>query len=123
VPNSCNIDDETTLLDMPGYNKANKYNEVIGAAYFLKTVFEKAEEFKFLIVIGEEAFFDTTGKSLVQTFQGFLGMFSLAALTAEIKERLFSSISVVITRAKQPQKHVAYLNLILQRIKDPKFKV
>jgi len=50
-------------------------------------------------------------------------MFNFTALTSEIKNQLFLSISVVITRAKQQKKHIAYLNLILQRIRDPKFKV
>jgi len=59
----------------------------------------------------------------VQTLQGFLSMFNFTALTSEIKNQLFLSISVVITRAKQQKKHIAYLNLILQRIRDPKFKV
>jgi hypothetical protein len=39
-------------------------------------------------------------------------MFKPEALTPEVKDEIFSSVSLVITRAKNPHEHEDYLQMI-----------
>lgn len=50
IPNSAELDDEISLVDMAGYGDTRNYIGVMGVSYFLKSVFEKVKEVKFLIV-------------------------------------------------------------------------
>lgn len=47
----------------------------MGVSYFLKSVFEKAKEVKFLLVFSEYVFFDVNGVGIIKTFEGFLNLF------------------------------------------------
>ena len=80
IPNSAELDSETSLVDMAGFGDSRNYIGVMGVSYFLKSVFEKGKEFKFLIVFSEHAFFDPTGASIIKTFQGFLNMWKIQLL-------------------------------------------
>lgn len=51
IPNSYDLDEETTLIDLAGFFDARNYVGVMGVSYFLKSTFEKAEEVKFLVVV------------------------------------------------------------------------
>lgn len=123
IPNSADIDDEVTLVDMAGFGDTRNYVGVMGVSYFLKSVFEKAEEVKFLIVFNEHSFFDVTGSAIIATFQGFLSMFKTDLLKNDaIKKKLFNSISFVITRSKSPHLHSNYLTNVTKKINNPQLK-
>jgi hypothetical protein len=55
-----------------------------------------------LIVFTENVFFEAQGNGWKNTLNGFIGMFRSEALTAEIKDKIFSSVSLVCTRSKNP---------------------
>jgi hypothetical protein len=123
IPNSSDIDSETSLVDMAGFGDTRNYIGVMGVSYFLKSVFEKAEQVKFLIVFNEHNFFETTGASIIKTFQGFLNMFHADLLKDKvIKDQIFDSISLVITRSKKPELHHGFLNKVITKINNPLFK-
>jgi len=65
---------------MAGFGDTRNYIGVMGVSYFLKSVFDKAEEVKFLVVFNEHAFFDVTGSAIIRTFEGFFNMFKLELL-------------------------------------------
>jgi hypothetical protein len=124
IPNSAEMDTEDgeiSLVDMAGYGDTRNYIGVMGVSYFLKSVFEKAKEVKFLIVFNEHAFFDVDGKSIIKTFQGFFNMFKTDLLTPDLKKKLFSSISLVVTRSRSAHQHSAYLRRVITKINNPQF--
>jgi hypothetical protein len=55
-----------------------------------------------LIVFPENVFFDVHGSGWKKTLLGFINMFRLEALTPEVKDQIFSSISLVSTRSNKP---------------------
>jgi len=61
---------------MAGYEDKRNYIGVIGVSYFLKEVFEKVKKAKFVIVISEDNFSDSTGQGIVKVFLGFFSMFN-----------------------------------------------
>jgi hypothetical protein len=85
---------------MAGYGDTRNYVGVMGVSYFLKSVFERAKEVKFLIVFNEHEFFDVTGSAIIMTFNGFISMFKQEMLTPDIKKKLLGSISLIVTRSR-----------------------
>jgi len=98
---------------MTGYCNSQNYFGVIGLSFFLKSVFERAKEVKFLIVLNEHMLFQTSGKDIITTLRIFLDTFKLEALRPDIKDIFYSSISLVITRAKFSHLHSTFLERIL----------
>jgi len=62
---------------MAGFLDKRNYIGVYGVSYFLKSVFEKVNEVKFIIVIDEENLTLSSGEGVIKTFKGFLNMFNL----------------------------------------------
>jgi hypothetical protein len=123
IPNIADLSKETSLVDMAGYFDSRNYIGVMGVSYFLKSVFEQVDRVKFLIVFNEHNFFESTGSGITKTFLGFLNMFRFDLFTPELKEELFSTVSLVITRSKQAHLHSAYLKRIGKKLKEPNFKI
>jgi hypothetical protein len=123
IPNIADLNKETSLVDMAGYFDSRNYIGVMGVSYFLKSVFEQVNKVKFLIVFNEHNFFESTGSGITKTFLGFLNMFRFDLFTPQLKEKLFSTVSLVITRSKQAHLHSAYLKRIGKKLKEPNFKI
>jgi hypothetical protein len=51
IPNLADLDTETTLIDMTGYCNNKSYLGVVAMSFFLRAVFERAREVKFIIVL------------------------------------------------------------------------
>ena len=64
-------------MDMAGFLDKRNYAKVYCVSYFLKTVFEKVNQAKFIIVIDEENLKLGNGEGIMKTFGGFLDMFKL----------------------------------------------
>jgi hypothetical protein len=62
---------------MAGFLDKRNYIGVYGVSYFLKSVFEKVNQVKFIIVIDEENLTLSSGEGVIKTFKGFLNMFNL----------------------------------------------
>ena len=62
---------------MAGFMDKRNYVGVYGVSYFLKSVFEKVGQAKFIIVIDEENLKLGNGEGIMKTFGGFLDMFNL----------------------------------------------
>ena len=83
VPNYCVLPNGIGLIDMAGFKDKRNYVGAVGVSYFLKKVFDKVEEAKFLIVLDEAKLNDTTGSDLKDTFLHFIRMFHLIKLRPE----------------------------------------
>jgi len=57
-----------SLVDMAGFKDSRDYVSVIGVSYFLNSIFSKARKVKFLIVISEGDFGQSTGQDLIKVF-------------------------------------------------------
>ena len=55
------LDVDVSLFDMAGYKDSRNYVGTVGVSYFLKAVFEKVREAKFLIVFDEHVLIEDTG--------------------------------------------------------------
>jgi len=53
---------------MAGFKDSRDYVSVIGVSYFLNSIFSKARKVKFLIVISEGDFGQSTGQDLIKVF-------------------------------------------------------
>jgi tRNA U34 5-carboxymethylaminomethyl modifying GTPase MnmE/TrmE len=107
TPNVSNdFNDVVSLIDMAGYEDTRDYVGTIGVSYFLKAVFEKVREVKFLMVFDEHRLKEETGKGIIDTFKGFINMFNFAEMDKETKEQLINSIGVVITKAVDNVNHI-----------------
>jgi hypothetical protein len=93
------FEEGVSVIDMAGYEDKRDYVGVIGVSYFLKAVFERVREVKFVIVFDEHKFVDTTGDGMVKTFNGFINMFNIDKMTDDIKKSFYKSISLVVTRS------------------------
>lgn len=76
APNIYHLDDDTTLIDMAGYEDRRNYIGAMGVSYFLNAVFEQAENVKFVLVFDELKFIDPSGDGIIKTFNGFVNMFN-----------------------------------------------
>ena len=57
VPNVyVDFTNDTSLIDLPGFENSGDYSGVIGVSYFLKALFEKVRKVKFVIVFSEQRF-------------------------------------------------------------------
>lgn len=119
-PNVVELDpvEKITLMDMAGYQDKRDYIGVLGVSYFLKAVFERVKEVKFLIVIDEQKLLDNAGDGILNTFTGFLNMFNLTDIPADIRSAFYSSISLVVTRSERAARHQGCLRRISTMVND-----
>ena len=77
----------------------------MAVSYFLISVFQKLKRVKFIMVITEEVLFSSNIKQFCRAFEELFNLFSFNMLNADFKKMFMSSVSLVISCAKQPQKY------------------
>ena len=71
---------------------------------------------KFVIVLDENKFGEETSAGLIKTFQGFINMFDFSKMSDVIKGRIKDSMSLVVSRSKNPENHYEYITEILAKM-------
>ena len=66
-----------SLIDAAGYNDSRNFVGVLGVSYFLNAIFKRVRRVKFIIVLDELRLLEPSGKSVAETFDGFLNMFNM----------------------------------------------
>ena len=115
--------EDTSLIDMAGYEDSRDYIGVIGVSYFLKALFEKVRKVKFVIVFSEQRFTEETGQGMIQTFNGFFNMFKFDLMNQSMIDKLIQSIGILVTRSKEGEYHFEYMRELIQKLRDEAIKV
>ena len=69
-----------SLIDLAGVEDSRNYVGTIGVSYFLKTIYEKVREAKFIIVLDENELKNPNSTNIQSTFSAFFDMVNVEAM-------------------------------------------
>jgi hypothetical protein len=99
---------------MAGYEDSRNYVGTIGVSYFLREVFSKVREAKFVLVFSEQRFTEDTGAGIIQTLNGFFNMFNTELLSnEEFQNKLIQSMGFLVTKSKEGEHHFEYMKELI----------
>ena len=100
-PNIYQLTNGKSLIDAAGFDENRDTAGVMAVSYFLESLFSKLKKVKFMLVFNESVVYNRNPQNITDTFDDFISLFNLSAMTKEVKNQLMTSVSIVVTHSSK----------------------